>query len=140
MRIAAANSIVERGRDAFARLLPAVPEDMAGRIRMEQLASILRLTPIMMGANIVIALLVCLAGFTSAHRNEVMIWAALVISYGLLGLRGWLAAQRNKSGKATVSARGLRRIATQAGLLGCLWAPCRSWPWMATPPACRCAC
>ena len=121
MRIAAASSIIERGRGALAGMLPAVPEDMAGRVRMEQLASILRLTPIMMGANIVIAMLVCLAGLTSSHRNSLMIWAALVISYALLGLRGWLAAQRRKSGKVTVSARGLRRIATQAGLLGCLW-------------------
>ena len=119
--MATASSIVERVRSAFAGMLPAVPEEMAGRVRMEQLASILRLTPIMMGANIIIAMLVCLAGLTSRHRDSLMIWAALVISYGLLGLRGWLAAQRRKSGKATVSARGLRRIALQAGLLGCLW-------------------
>ena len=37
--------------------LRAVPDDMAGRIRLEQLSSILRLTPIMMGANIIIAAL-----------------------------------------------------------------------------------
>ncbi|WP_419321490.1 putative bifunctional diguanylate cyclase/phosphodiesterase [Caulobacter sp. ErkDOM-E] len=102
-------------------MLPVVPEEMAGRVRMEQLASILRLTPIMMGANIVIAMLVCLAGLTGPHRTGLIIWSAMVISYGLLGLRGWLAAQRSKGGKSTVSARGLRRIATQAGLLGCLW-------------------
>ncbi|ALL15180.1 diguanylate cyclase [Caulobacter henricii] len=102
-------------------MLPTVPDDMAGRIRLEQLSSILRLTPIMMGANILIAMLVCLAGSTGPHRDALLVWSALVISYGLLGLRGWLSAQRRKAGKFTVSERGLRRIATQAGLLGCLW-------------------
>ena len=102
-------------------MLPVVPDEMAGRVRMEQLVSILRLTPIMMGANIFIAILVGQAGLSSPYRVPLMIWAALVISYGLLGLRGWLAAQRRKSGKATVSQRGVNRLALQAGLLGCLW-------------------
>ena len=112
---------MDRGRAAFARMLPIVPEEMAGRVRMEQLVSILRLTPVMMGANIVIAMLVCLAGLASPHRASLSIWAALVISYGLLGLRGWIAAKRRKSGKSSVSARGVRRLALQAGVLGCLW-------------------
>ncbi len=121
MRIAAPSSIVERGRAAFARMLPTVPEEMAGRVRMEQLVSILRLTPVMMGANIVIALLVCLAGLPGPHRNGLIIWAAVVVSYGLLGVRGWLAAKRRKGGKSTVSQRGVNRMAIQAGVLGCLW-------------------
>lgn len=122
MRKAAASSITAGRLNAlFASMLPAVPEEMAGRVRMEQLASILRLTPIMMGANIIIAMLVCLAGLTGPHRIALTLWSAVVISYGLLGLRGWVAAQRRKSGKTTVSARGVRRIALQAGLLGCLW-------------------
>ncbi|PTT77006.1 GGDEF domain-containing protein, partial [Pseudomonas sp. HMWF010] len=90
-------------------------------MRMEQLLSILRLTPVMMGANIFIAALVLLAGFSGPHRVSLSIWACLVVSYGLLGLRGWLASRRRKSGKATVSPRGLRSIILQAGLLGCLW-------------------
>jgi len=98
-----------------------VPEEMAGRVRMEQLVSILRLTPVMMGANIIIAALVSTAGLIGPHRIALSVWATLVMSYGLLGLRGWLAAKRRKSGKSTVSARGLRRIAFQAGVLGCLW-------------------
>lgn len=32
-----------------ARFSPAVPEAMAGRVRMEQVQAILRLTPVMMG-------------------------------------------------------------------------------------------
>jgi diguanylate cyclase (GGDEF)-like protein len=102
-------------------MLPVVPDEMAGRVRMEQLVSILRLTPVMMGANIFIAALVCLAGLSSPYRVPLTIWAALVVSYGLLGLRGWLAARRVKGGKATVSQRGVNRLALQAGLLGCLW-------------------
>ncbi|WP_419252469.1 putative bifunctional diguanylate cyclase/phosphodiesterase [Caulobacter sp. ErkDOM-YI] len=120
-KAAAISIIAGRLAPLLSPMLPVVPEEMAGRVRMEQLASILRLTPIMMGANIVIAMLVCLTGLTGPHRTGLIIWSAIVISYGLLGLRGWLAAQRRKGGKSTVSARGLRRIATQAGLLGCLW-------------------
>jgi diguanylate cyclase (GGDEF)-like protein/PAS domain S-box-containing protein len=103
------------------RLPPPVPEAMAGRVRWEQLASILRLTPVMMTANVVNALLVCLAGVAGPHRDTLILWTAVVVCYALLGLYGWLAAKRRKSGKNTVSARGARRVALQAGLLGCLW-------------------
>jgi len=122
VRSAAASKIVEqRLATRFATLSPAVPEAMAGRVRMEQLLSILRLTPVMMSANIIIASLVLLAGFGGPHRLSLSLWACLVVSYGLLGLRGWLAARRRKGGKTSVSARGLRRITFQAAILGCLW-------------------
>jgi diguanylate cyclase (GGDEF)-like protein len=122
VRSAAASSIREgRLSTLFARMLPVVPEEMAGRVRMEQLTSILRLTPVMMSANIIIALLVNLAGVNSPNHTALTIWAGLVVCYGLLGLRGWLSAKRRKSGKSTVSARGLRNLTRQAGLLGVLW-------------------
>ena len=122
VRSAAASKIVEqRMATRFASLSPAVPEAMAGRVRMEQLLSILRLTPVMMSANIIIATLVLLAGFGGPHRLSLSLWACLVVCYGLLGLRGWLAARRRKGGKTSVSARGLRRITLQAAVLGCLW-------------------
>ncbi|MET3663429.1 EAL domain-containing protein [Caulobacter sp. 1776] len=121
MRIVA-STLIQRGLTALLdRVLPDLPEAMAGRVRFEQVQSILRMTPVMMGANIVIALLVGLAGLNSPHTVALTIWAALVVSYGLLGLRGWVAAQRRKSGKSTVSARGVRRMTWQAGLLGVLW-------------------
>ncbi|MBO9543826.1 EAL domain-containing protein [Caulobacter sp.] len=121
MRIAA-STLINRGASALHdRLLPHVPEAMAGRVRMEQVQSILRMTPVMMGANIVIALLVGLAGLNSRHTAVLTVWAALVVSYALLGLRGWVVSQRRKSTKNSVSARGVRRITWQAGVLGCLW-------------------
>ncbi|WP_082749614.1 EAL domain-containing protein [Caulobacter sp. CCH5-E12] len=101
--------------------LADAPEALAGRVRMEQVQSILRMTPVMMSANIAIAFLVSMAGLTHPHRVTIGVWAALVMSYALLGLRGWVASQRSKTGKAAVSARGVRRIALQAGVLGCLW-------------------
>jgi diguanylate cyclase (GGDEF)-like protein/PAS domain S-box-containing protein len=105
----------------LSRHLPVVPEAMAGRVRFEQLASIQRLTPVMMAANIINAQLVCLAGMGGADRLTLVAWAGVVTCYALLGLRGWLAARRRKSGKNTVSARGARRVALQAGLLGLIW-------------------
>ncbi|MBW8860106.1 MAG: hypothetical protein JF570_10390, partial [Caulobacter sp.] len=54
--------ISSRAAALLSRHLPAVPEAMAGRVRFEQLASIQRLTPVMMVANIVNAQLVFLAG------------------------------------------------------------------------------
>ena len=47
--------------------------------------------------------------------------SALAVQHDFLGLRGWIAAKRRKSGKSSVSARGVRRLALQAGVLGCLW-------------------
>ena len=121
MRTAASSPIGRAVAALFARMSPDVPEAMAGRARFEQVQSILRMTPVMMGANIVIAALVCLAGLGGPHQTSLGLWAALVISYALLGLRGWVSAQRRKSTKATVSARGVHRMTLQAGLLGCLW-------------------
>jgi diguanylate cyclase (GGDEF)-like protein/PAS domain S-box-containing protein len=121
-RVRAASSLTHRGLAAlFAWITPEVPEAMAGRVRFEQVQSILRMTPVMMGANITIAALVSLAGIGGPHQVLLSVWAGLVISYALLGLRGWVSAQRRKSTKTTVSARGVRRITLQAGLLGCLW-------------------
>lgn len=105
----------------WSRLSPPVPEAIAGRVRWEQLSSILRLTPVMMTVNIFNALLVCLAGFGGHRRSMLILWTAAVVCYGLLGLRGWVVSRRRKSGKNTVSARGARRVALQAGLLGALW-------------------
>ena len=99
-----------------------VPDAIAGRVRFEQLVSIQRLTPVMMVANIVNAQLVCLAGLRGPHRMTLALWAGVVTCYALLGLRGWVSAQRRKGGKTTVSARGVRRIVLQAGVLGGLWA------------------
>ena len=119
---AIASSMIGRGLTALTeRVSPAVPEAMAGRVRMEQVQSILRMTPVMMGANIVIAMLVNLAGMTGPHRTSLTIWATLVMSYAFLGLRGWYAAKRRKSAKSTVSQRGVRRMVIQAGILGLLW-------------------
>ena len=103
------------------RLPQPVPEPMAGRVRFEQLASIQRLTPVMMIANIFNAQLIALAGRHGPHRVTLMIWAAVVICYALLGLRGWLSARRRKSGKNIVSARGVQRVALQAGIMGAIW-------------------
>ena len=100
-----------RGAALLSRHLPAVPEAMAGRVRFEQLVSIQRLTPVMMGANIINAQLVFLAGLGGAHRLTLMVWAGVVTAYALLGFHGWLSARRRKSGKNTVSARGARRVA-----------------------------
>lgn len=118
----AASTLIDRGLSALsARLVPHVPEAMAGRVRMEQVQSILRMTPVMMSANIVIALLVGLAGMHGPHTAPLTVWSTLVMCYALLGLRGWFAARRRKGGKQTVSARGVNRIILQAGVLGLLW-------------------
>ena len=112
---------VSRVAARLSRHLPVVPEAIAGRVRFEQLAGIQRLTPVMMAANIINAQLVCLAGMGGAHRLTLLVWAGVVTCYALLGLRGWVAARRRKSGKNTVSARGARRVALQAGVLGGIW-------------------
>lgn len=59
--------------DRFVAVLPSqvladAPESLAGRVRMEQVQSILRMTPVMMSANIAIAFLVSLAGMSHPHR------------------------------------------------------------------------
>ena len=56
------SQVSQRLAALLSHLVPQAPEGMAGRVRFEQLASLLRLTPVMMSANIFNAVLVCVAG------------------------------------------------------------------------------
>ncbi|WP_187968760.1 putative bifunctional diguanylate cyclase/phosphodiesterase [Aquibium microcysteis] len=101
-------------------LAPDASPEVAS-IRAAQMRSMLRYTPVMMGANVVNALCV-LIGIVQQVANAVLLalWTALVIAFALQAMAVWIAG-RHRPPREKVSSRGLWRTTRQAALLGLLW-------------------
>lgn len=90
----------------------------AGQIRAQHLASVLRLTPAMAGANVVNLLLVGWALRAQAGLG-LLLWGALMATGLLLAMR----PRRARAGgpRTTASRRALHRATLHAALLGAAW-------------------
>lgn len=99
---------------------PATDATVAGRLRAEQLAGVLRHSRGIMIANACNALIFVAAEWHTPDAGRAAIWAALVIALvALLYLR-----QRQRRGlppPPTVSERAVRRAVLYAFVLGALW-------------------
>ncbi len=100
---------------------PAVCEAVAGRVRAEQMANVIRYTPPMMLANVLAAMLVAAALWPAANRALLLAWTLAIV--GLCGTvflrRRWRAP---RSRPPAVSERAIRLAVRNALILGCLWA------------------
>ncbi|WP_246088431.1 putative bifunctional diguanylate cyclase/phosphodiesterase [Phreatobacter stygius] len=96
-------------------------EAIAGQLRAEQLAGVLRHTRGIMIANICNALIFLAAQWSAPDQGLALIWAAMVVALvALLHVR-----QRTRQGRPkprTVSERAIRRASLYALALGGLWA------------------
>lgn len=94
---------------------------LAGRIRAEQIATILRYTPYMLFANMLCAMVLAVALLRTPVGLPALIWATT-----LSVLIAWVYARWRKSGTLTrrnfASVRAARRATLNAILLGCTWA------------------
>ncbi|MGE3644951.1 MAG: EAL domain-containing protein [Beijerinckiaceae bacterium] len=96
-------------------------EPLAGRIRAEQIASILTYTPYMLMANLINAMVLSLALAGTEQQTAALAWSALVAIFALYAFLRW----RNSRGRPRrnyASTRGPRRVTWNAALLGCMWA------------------
>ena len=94
-----------------------LPETSLRRLRAAQLRAVLRLTPVLMAANVGLAAVV-----VAAHgRAELMLWAwaGAVLVLAVLGLRGWRRSRRRPVAEA--SARAISVLTRQSLLLGLVW-------------------
>jgi diguanylate cyclase (GGDEF)-like protein len=100
-------------------LAPDLTAEGAG-IRAAQLRSMLRYTPLMMGANVLNALVVFGVLGETVGRGMLGIWAALVCLIAVPATMAWLKMRRRPP-RDGVSPRGVWRATRHAALVGLLW-------------------
>lgn len=107
----------ERWRRTFE--LYAAADVESARIRAEHLAQLSRLTPLLMGANLISAGLVCVA-VGAAGGVWLAAWVLAIVLVAMFGLWGWWSGRGRVAAK--VSPKGYRRGTLHAALLGACWA------------------
>ena len=93
---------------------------VAGQVRCEQIRAITRLTPIMMLANCINAVLTIYSLWGYGHDLFLFIWAAIIPAAIFVGIRGYLNLDRFKDIKE-VSIRAPRKAVRNAAVLGAVW-------------------
>ena len=102
------------------RWLYASPEQAAAEVRARHVEAVLRLTPLVLLANVINAALVILALRGSAPALELALWAGLLGAACLHALRSWVRARGRVLRQ--VSPRVVLRATLQAALMSLLWA------------------
>ena len=99
---------------------PVVDEDIAGRVRAEQISVLFQYLPWMMLANASNALIAAVALRKSPDWAWTLVWSATVVAFAIYFC---IKSNRQKKPKpASVSMRTIRRATRNAFLFGCLWA------------------
>lgn len=91
----------------------------AGRLRFEHLNAVLRLTPVVMVANVGNASLLLWA-FHGHWTTGLLVWWGVMVLMASLAMWRWATARSRPF--PTVSCRGIRRSTLHAGLLAANWA------------------
>lgn len=100
---------------------PVMNEDVAGRVRAEQISVIFQYLSWMMLANLSNALVLVVAFRKSPNLMWALAWAVSIFAYVIfIGIRG--NRKRNIIRPTSVSERAIRRVIRNAFLLGILWA------------------
>ena len=113
-----AGRFMQAARAAFTAY--QVDESVAARFRARQLQSVVRLTPLMMAANVLNVAIIVSLFWERGPRIGLVLWALGVSAVVVLALRGWFVARARP--RATASKRALHRAAAHATGLGALWA------------------
>jgi diguanylate cyclase (GGDEF)-like protein/PAS domain S-box-containing protein len=96
-------------------------DSISSRFRAEQIAAVIRLTPLSVFANLLNASLIVITFWHSPQSLLLIIWGCLLGGLILLGARPWLALKRGQW-REHASRRALRRANYHAAALGLLWA------------------
>ncbi len=95
-------------------------EPLAGRIRAEQIGSIITYTPYMLFANVVNAIVLAAAFIGTPRQNTALLWAlGLGLFVLVTHLRWRVTRSRNKRSYSSV--RGPRKVIINAFILGLVW-------------------
>ncbi|MBL8331757.1 MAG: GGDEF domain-containing protein [Rubrivivax sp.] len=102
-------------------LQPPVPDEaLARRFRARQLQAVLRLSPMVMLANLLNVGLVAWGTWGSAPRAFLAFWALAIVALVARGLSSWWRSQRVEP-RSGASPRALRRATWSAAALGAVW-------------------
>jgi PAS domain S-box-containing protein len=97
-----------------------VEEPLAGRIRAEQIAAVMRLSPIALMANIVSAVVIVWAFWDSSGRVLSIAWAAGLVGLSGLGLLNWFQ-RRGQPKRLHASTRSVRKVTRNACFAAAAW-------------------
>jgi len=100
---------------------PINDEPLRGRIRAEQIASILRYTPYMLLASLINAIVLGMAFTGTAGQTAALVWCCALSGFVLYAYMRWRVAQR-QARRTYASVRGPRRVIVNALILGMIWA------------------
>jgi len=104
----------------------------SARIRAEHLGQLIRLTPLLMGANLIAGGLVWLA-VGRAGGAWLVAWLSVLSLLAALGIAGWWAGRKRVVGRA--SSKSFRRGTWHAALLGLCWGLAAAWWFAPAAPA-----
>jgi len=113
-------AFVDGVRGVVAAMPAGLSDEQEGRLRAQQVAAVLRMTPAMMGMNIFTALVVTAVMIEREHAWFVLVWTGLFVGFSAIGLVNWWQAS-SRPAPATVSRRAIRRIARSAAVPALLW-------------------
>src|SRR5262245_59920334 len=123
-----AGRLVSTARDALRAY--EVDEPTAARFRARQLQAVVRLTPLMMAANLLNVSIIVGLFWDHGPRLWLALWSLGIATVAVLALRAWSIARARR--RPTASKQAMRRAGLHATLLGVLWA---SMPMMLFPRA-----
>ena len=96
-------------------------DSISSRFRAEQIAAVIRLTPLSVFANLLNVALIIITFWHTPQSLSLIVWGCLLSGWILLGARPWLALKRGEW-REHASRRALRQANRHAAALGLLWA------------------
>lgn len=96
-------------------------EEIASKIRAYQIDSVVRVTPLMMAANIISAMIIVAYLYPRTGSQFLLAWGAVICGIALYGLVHW-HKRRRRSLVVRASRRGIARMTANALVLGAAWA------------------
>jgi diguanylate cyclase (GGDEF)-like protein/PAS domain S-box-containing protein len=100
--------------------LAALSPAAAAFVRAEQIASIVKLTPMMMAGNLVGALIFLFVFRADPESSSILIWASLVLLLALFAMRNWWQFKTGERRKRA-SRRGIVKASINGIVLGSIW-------------------
>jgi diguanylate cyclase (GGDEF)-like protein len=106
-------------KDRFSLSVGRQAKDQA-EFRAHQLRAVIGITPLMMAGNAINATIICVAFSGKPFAFGVFVWTALIYAMAFSGYYSWLKSNAHAF-PSRISARTLRKVATNSTLLGLLW-------------------
>jgi diguanylate cyclase (GGDEF)-like protein/PAS domain S-box-containing protein len=100
----------------------------SGEVRAQLLQQTLRLTPALMGANVVCGSIIA-ATFGAAAGWTLWLWSGTLLIVSALGIFGWYRSRGRQVQR--VSPRAFKRATRHAAVLGALWGLLPTWSFVA---------